>query len=220
MEMNPKQQPEREDRSPLLDTTVPDWLSAFTTPNQDAFVSALQYLGDILGKRVLDFGCGRGMRSSCVLLARGAQVVGVDIDAERIKEATENHPAHEFHLIENGKIPLPDNSISVAFSSYVYLDIPTREQFRAAHEEIARVLTDNGTLVSIATHPTTPRRWTQLYRHRQEHTFEMYMHEIMESGFEIRSWRDVTFENPATPPKAGEKIQANELILKAQRLPR
>ncbi|MBI1832846.1 MAG: class I SAM-dependent methyltransferase [Planctomycetes bacterium] len=47
---------------------------------------ALELLGDVRGKRVLDLGCGHGM-ASVVLARRGAEVVGCDLSLGYVKEA-------------------------------------------------------------------------------------------------------------------------------------
>src|ERR1700682_298790 len=64
-------------------------VSRYLAPPQTT-VYPLEYayslLGDVGGRRVLDFGCGSG--ENCLLLARrGAKVVGVDISESLIRVA-------------------------------------------------------------------------------------------------------------------------------------
>src|SRR6266404_5876224 len=54
---------------------------------------ALGRLGDVTGKRILDFGCGHGM-AAVVLARRGARVVAFDLSAGYIEEASRRAAAN------------------------------------------------------------------------------------------------------------------------------
>jgi SAM-dependent methyltransferase len=51
------------------------------------------------GERILDLGCGTGHLSADIA-ARGAQVIGVDIDSAMINEAQTAHPALSFRVVD------------------------------------------------------------------------------------------------------------------------
>src|SRR5262245_4675409 len=55
---------------------------------------AFSRLGDIAGKRVLDFGCGHGM-AAVVLSRRGARVTAFDLSAGYLDEARRRAVANE-----------------------------------------------------------------------------------------------------------------------------
>jgi ubiquinone/menaquinone biosynthesis C-methylase UbiE len=105
---------------------------------------AYHQLGDVTGKRVVDFGCGSGANS--VLLAdRGAHVWGIDISEELLRLA-------ERRLEVNGRsgvtfiagsahdLPFPDASIDVVFGIAIlhHLDLGL------VSREIRRVLKPGG----------------------------------------------------------------------------
>src|SRR6516225_1875195 len=49
---------------------------------------ALDRMGNLLGRRVLDFGCGHGM-ASVVMANRGARVTAFDLSGGYVREASE-----------------------------------------------------------------------------------------------------------------------------------
>ena len=91
-------------------------------PANTAFPLEYSYhlLGDVHGKRIVDFGCGSG--ANAVLLAnRGARVCGVDISedlirlAERRLAANGRAGAVRFLVGSAHDLPFPDGSIDVVF---------------------------------------------------------------------------------------------------------
>jgi SAM-dependent methyltransferase len=102
-------------------------------------------LGDVRGRRVLDFGCGSG--SNSVLLAnRGAHVWGVDISEDLLRlaarrlEASGLPKAAEFIVASAHDLPFPDGCIDVVFGIAVlhHLDLSR------VSKEIWRVLRKGG----------------------------------------------------------------------------
>ena len=106
---------------------------------------AYHLLGDVTGKRVVDFGCGSG--ANTVLLAnRGASVVGVDISADLIGlarrrlEVSGRARGAEFVVGSAHDLPFPDDSIDVVFGIAIlhHLDLGL------VSREVHRVLKPGG----------------------------------------------------------------------------
>ena len=114
-------------------------------------------LGDIAGKRVLEFGCG-GAQCSRALALEGGDVVATDISPRMLMAAQELNERHGvgFPLVAADVLNMPfaDSSFDIAFTSFGAL--PFVEDLEAAYREIARVLRPGGTLAYSTPHPT---RW-------------------------------------------------------------
>lgn len=100
---------------------------------------AYHLLGDVSGKRIVDFGCGSG--ANTVLLAnRGAHVVGVDISADLIAlarrrlDVSGRSGGAEFVVGSAHDLPFPDDSIDVVFGiailHHLDLELVSREVHR------------------------------------------------------------------------------------------
>jgi ubiquinone/menaquinone biosynthesis C-methylase UbiE len=103
-------------------------------------------LGEVEGRKVIDFGCGTG-RLSGWLADRGATVDGVDVTVEMIEVARKrSFPRTTFTVIEDLRLPFADDTFDLGVSAYVlqyYLAEP------AVAAEIARVLQPTGTLATV-----------------------------------------------------------------------
>lgn len=66
--------------------------------NDPMLITAIEYFGDITGKRLLDLGCGDG-RSSLFFAKRGAHVVAVDISEVAIQNISEFCQANHINNI-------------------------------------------------------------------------------------------------------------------------
>jgi SAM-dependent methyltransferase len=106
---------------------------------------AYSLLGDVRGKRVLDFGCGSG--ENCLLLARrGAKVIGVDISESLIRVAVRRLAvnglggAAEFVAGSAHDLPVQAGSIDIVLGIAIlhHLDID------ASSREVHRVLKRGG----------------------------------------------------------------------------
>ncbi|MEN3973523.1 class I SAM-dependent methyltransferase [Emcibacter sp. SYSU 3D8] len=100
------------------------------------------------GSRALDYGCGAG-RSSRLLKRLGYEVTGIDISDAMLEAARELDPGGDYRRIEGGRIPLPGDSVDLAFSSLVFFEIPTLEGMTEAAAEIRRVLKPGGVFVLL-----------------------------------------------------------------------
>lgn len=107
-------------------------------PGDTAYPLEFAYheLGDVTGKRIVDFGCGSGANS--VLLAnRGAHVWGIDISedllrlAQRRLAVSGREGGATFIAGSAHDMPFPDNSIDVVFGiailHHLDLDLVSRE---------------------------------------------------------------------------------------------
>ena len=124
----------------------------------------LDRLGVTAGSVVLDLGCGKG-RHSFEAFRRGALVVGVDLDAESLREAAGMTDAMEaagdaprggaaFQVRADAlRLPFADDSFDYVMASEVLEHIPFDE---SAMQEIARVLKPGG---SVAV--SVPRWWPE-----------------------------------------------------------
>ncbi len=129
-------------------------LGVIGTTYEVSFNEMIRLLGDVSGKTILDYGTGAG-RSALLLGSLGARsVVGVDHDQQMIAQATKKSTEGiSFLLIENNHIPLPDNSVDVAVSAHVFVEMKTIQEMGAAAQEIARVLKPAGQFILISTNP-------------------------------------------------------------------
>ena len=107
---------------------------------------ALAELGDLRGKRALDYGCGHGM--AAVLLARaGAAVTAFDLSPGYVAEARERAAANgvrvEFRVADGEHLPFPDAAFDAIWGNAVlhHLDLAR------AGRELFRVMAPGGVAV-------------------------------------------------------------------------
>lgn len=127
------------------------------------------HLGPLMGKRVLDLGCGNG--SLCRLLANsGATVVGLDVSSEMISHAQRRSSQHHIQYVA-GDITILDMHFLHVFTDVVSVfslqDMPNPA---LACAKVYRRLAPGGVFLivleqeyymrSIGHHATTKRVWT------------------------------------------------------------
>src|SRR5438874_4612936 len=107
---------------------------------------AFAKLGDLRGKRVLDYGCGHGM--AAVVLARaGAAVTAFDLSPGYVTEAREGATANgvtvECVVADGEDLPFPDGTFDAVWGSAIlhHLDLSR------AGRELSRVLKPGGVAV-------------------------------------------------------------------------
>lgn len=123
-------------------------LMRYIDPPEDTCYSleyAYHLLGDVRGKRVLDYGCGDGL-NSLLLSRRGATVKSLDISPDLIELARHRMRLNgvkevvEFITGSAHEIPLPDASVDVVFGMAIlhHLDLALSSR------EVHRVLKPGG----------------------------------------------------------------------------
>jgi SAM-dependent methyltransferase len=107
---------------------------------------AFARLGDLRGKRVLDYGCGHGM-AAVVLARRGAAVTAFDLSAGYVREAEERAAANGVPVrcvvADGERLPFADGSFDAVWGNAVlhHLDLSR------AGAELRRVLAPGGVAV-------------------------------------------------------------------------
>lgn len=103
---------------------------------------AFHLLGDVKGKTVLDLGCGKG-ENLMPLLARGANVLGIDLSPELIEIAQRRTSDAEVFVRSAYDTTLLSNSVDAIFCIALihHLDIPK------VREEMRRILKPGGCII-------------------------------------------------------------------------
>jgi SAM-dependent methyltransferase len=108
---------------------------------------------------VLDLGCGRGAaaedpvplrRELQLLRGKCARVLGADVDAG----AAENPNIDEFHLIADGRVPVPDATVDLCLADFVVEHVQDVDGF---FSETSRMLKPGGYLCI-----RTPNTWSYM----------------------------------------------------------
>jgi 2-polyprenyl-3-methyl-5-hydroxy-6-metoxy-1,4-benzoquinol methylase len=127
---------------------------------------AMEKLGDVRGRDVLDFGCGHGM--AAVILARmGARVSGFDLSSGYIREALQRAEANDvrvnFVQADAELLPFSDQSFDRVWGSAIlhHLDI------RRAGQEIFRIMRPGA--VAVFCEPCGANRLLNWARSRFQH---------------------------------------------------
>lgn len=108
----------------------------------------LKALGNVRGKKVLDWGCGTGLYAK-ELKKRGAKVKGFDISEEMIRIAKDENPGVDFRVGSGLKIPFNER-FDIVFAS---LALHYLNDWDKALKEISRVLKKNGIFIFSSTNP-------------------------------------------------------------------
>ena len=142
------------------------------------------------GRRVLDAACGTGY-GSALMAGVAASVVGVDIDAHVVADATASYasrPNLRFEAASVAAIPLPDASVDLVVSFETIEHIGADDQVRML-AEFARVLAPGGLLIL-----SSPNRVE--YSDRREYRNPFHVHELdrgelaqlLHAGFPEQQW--------------------------------
>jgi len=134
------------------------------------------------GGTLLEIGCGTGRMTE--FIEDDFNVIGIDISGEMIKLAWErlglNGPI--FAETNGYKIPLPDNSIDVAFSYLVFQHMKERKMVESNFKEVYRVLKPGGIFkVRIRTDKVDVDRWWGGVEYTEQSIGEL----IQEIGYKL-----------------------------------
>jgi O-antigen biosynthesis protein len=104
----------------------------------------------VSGRRVLDAGCGVGWGTQLIVEAGAAQVIGVDIAPEAIRQSRERCPQGRFVVGDLGALPLPAASVDVVVC---FETIEHTRDARRALDELRRVLRPDGVVLVSSPNP-------------------------------------------------------------------
>lgn len=102
----------------------------------------------VFGAVTLDYGCGAG-KSTLYLKSLGLKVDGVDINETMLNHATAADPEGDYKLIKSARTPVEDEHYDLVFSSWVFMEISSKQQMLEIAREITRVLKPNGTFITV-----------------------------------------------------------------------
>jgi 2-polyprenyl-3-methyl-5-hydroxy-6-metoxy-1,4-benzoquinol methylase len=107
-----------------------------------------EFLGDVNGKKVLDYGCGTGTFSR-FLQSQGAVVTGVDVSENMIKTAqSRNSVTIDYYTIADNGLDFLDNSVfDFVVSNFVLCTLPSKHEISLILAQIYRVLKEGGMFV-------------------------------------------------------------------------
>lgn len=97
---------------------------------------------------LLDFGCGPGRFTGELARLIGGKAIGVDI-VEALLTLAPRAPDVEYLLMQEGDIPLPDQSVDVVWSCLTLGGITTDATLQRTVREIERVLHNDGLLFLV-----------------------------------------------------------------------
>lgn len=128
---------------------------------------AIATLGDLRGRRVLDFGCGHGM-AGVVMARRGAQVTACDLSPGYVREAAgrarANEAAIDFTVADGHQLPFATGCFDLIWGHAILHHL----EIRRCVEELRRVLRPGGRLTLCE--PWDGAWWVRAIRRWRRHT--------------------------------------------------
>ncbi len=125
----------------------------FAKTREYAWPEVESFLDGRTGKIALDLGCANG-RHAELLADHADRVVGADVSAGLLAEARERATEREFDLdlvqCDAARIPLADASVGLAVYVATLHHLPTREARVGSLDDLARVLSPDGTALVSA----------------------------------------------------------------------
>jgi len=112
--------------------------------------ATLELLGNVKGKKILDWGCGSGIYSK-LLSKKGAKIKGFDISEELIKIAKKENPNLDLKVGSGYKIPF-NEKFDIVFAS---LAINYMKDWNKVFSEVKRVLNKKGIFIFSFGNPIT-----------------------------------------------------------------
>ncbi len=106
----------------------------------------------VTGTRALDFGCGAG-RSTRFLRTLGFEVTGVDVSEDMLRIARGMDPVGDYRLLPGDNFDeLGVGTFDLVLSAFTFDNIPGAIKVRIFCD-LAKLLTSNGTIVSLISSP-------------------------------------------------------------------
>lgn len=102
----------------------------------------------VSGAKALDFGSGIGI-STIFLFQQGFKVDGADISQAMLLQARKNLPYVPFYLVEEGSIPIAEESYDLVFSCYVLFELSSKEEIVKYLSEAKRVMKNDGIFIAV-----------------------------------------------------------------------
>lgn len=130
---------------------------------QDRRLDLIHRYGELTGKRILDVGCGLGAYVR-KMSAFSDQVYGVDIDAEKVAEASQELP--NIHQAPAEKLPFSDSFFDVVLLHEVLEHV---DDDRAAVAEALRVIRPAGRVIIFVPNRLFPFETHGVYWRGQYH---------------------------------------------------
>lgn len=121
--------------------------------------SALQLLGDLTDRSVLDLACGEGYYSRLLRRHGAGSVLGVDrcSDMVALAQAQEQrHPEGIVYRVGDASNLALDQQFDLIFAAYLFNYARTRSELEAHCRTISRLLRPGGRLVAINNDPSDP----------------------------------------------------------------
>lgn len=200
-------------------------------------------LGEIGGKRILDYGCGSG-KFSRRLRDLGALVTAVDVSKKAINRAKQKDRANvNYELIENEDLSfLDEDSMDHAVATFVFCTMQHNSQVRKIAQQIYQKLRPEGYFIVLEPHPDSlGYKYVSMKRERPKEvksevpikvqltgmntlfydywrSIEDYVKLLVDAGFKVDEIREPIVENcPHETFWKDERIQPPLLIVRAKK---
>jgi len=115
--------------------------------------STISLLGNVKGKRILDFGCGTGIYAK-LLTKKGAKVKGFDISKEMLEIAKKENPKLDLRIGSGYKIPFKEK-FDIVLSSLV---VHYLKDWDKMFKEVSKVLKKGGFFIFSTGNPVAEAR--------------------------------------------------------------
>jgi ubiquinone/menaquinone biosynthesis C-methylase UbiE len=142
------------------------------------------------GELILDVGCGTGV-FTCDILARGVQVIGLDISSPMLRQASQKAKGYSFQAVAGDMISLPfgrecfDRVFSMTALEFV-------ADGQAAVRELSRVAKKGGTVVVTTLNSLSP--WAVRRKQKAQKGHRLFQNMIFRSPNELRALGETAAE--------------------------